>query len=82
MFVELDGKKDLGYDATGSEIFLAATHQLQLTNASSIRTLVDKLKGLKIADEPGQDVDEFAKKVAEIATRIEGTRAIRGSSRW
>ena len=45
-------------------------------NASTIRTLEDNLKSLKIIEEPGQDINKFSEKVAELAAQIEGASEI------
>jgi hypothetical protein len=66
-------EKEVSFDATGPEVLIAVIERKQQVNSSSIRHLVDKLKGLHIAKEPGQDVETFADKVVELARRIEGT---------
>jgi len=66
-------EKELSYDASGPEVFSAIISRMQQTNSSSVRKLVDELEGLKLTQEPAQNVETFANKVLEKAKRIEGT---------
>jgi hypothetical protein len=65
-------KKDLGYDATGPEVFNAVVRKQQQVNASSGPALVvTKQNGLDL--EPVQDVEVFGSQITERAGQIEGT---------
>jgi hypothetical protein len=66
-------EKDLGYDASGPEVFNAIVRKQQQVNSSSVRALVVTLSKMRLNDEPGQDVESFGNKVIEMSRRIEGT---------
>jgi hypothetical protein len=68
--------RSLKKDATGPEVFKSIIMKYKFLNASTIRTLEDNLKSLKIIEEPGQDINKFSEKVAELAAQIEGASEI------
>jgi hypothetical protein len=72
MLMKLQG--DVKPDATGPEVFAAVVNIHQQLSSSGVRTLTKKLLALKLAKEPGENVETFAAKVLEIAKRIKGTR--------
>ena len=66
-------EKEMAYDISGPMAFSTIIEQQQQSNDSAVRVLVDKLKELKLKKEPAQNVVTFARKVTEIAKRIEGS---------
>lgn len=66
-------EKDYGVGSNGPVTYAAVISKIQQVSASSIRTLVDKLKKLHLLNEPGQNVEVFGSKVIELARRIEGS---------
>jgi hypothetical protein len=71
MLKKLQG--DVKPDATGPEVFAAAVNIHQRLSSCGVRTLMKKLQALKLAKEPGENVETFATKVLEIAKLIKGT---------
>ena len=66
-------ERDQGVETTGPEAFTAIINKQQQVNASSVRSLIDKLGKLKLIEEPGQDVNAFGDKVTDLCRRIVGT---------
>jgi hypothetical protein len=64
---------NLGYDATGPEVFNAVVQKQQQFNASLLRALVLSLSKIKLSIEPAQDVEAFGNQIREMARQIEGT---------
>ena len=62
-------KKNLGYGASGPEVFCTITQKQQHANSSSIRAIVQALQKTRLTYEPGQDVENFGNNMAKIACR-------------
>ena len=65
-------ERDLPAHATGPEVFKAIIMKWKHLSTSTIRTMVQELKTLKIVNVPGQDVNVLAEKLADKAGQIEG----------
>ena len=63
-------KKDLGYNASGPEVFCAITQNQQLVNFSAVRALFQALKKMRLTDKPGQDVGTLGNKMEKMAHQI------------
>ena len=57
---------------TGPDVFRAVIALHSMLNDSTERQFVEKLQKLKLTEEPGEDVSEFANKVVSIAHHIVG----------
>ena len=66
-------EKDVGYGATGPEVFFAVLDKMQQINDATVRKMVDELKRMRLRDEPAQNCDTFSKKLHDLAERIEGS---------
>ena len=66
-------EKEVGYGATGPEVFIAILDKMQQVTDAAVRKMVDKLKGMTLKDEPAQNCDTFCNKVYDLAQRIEGS---------
>ena len=56
-------EKEVGYSATGPEIFVSVVEKTQQISDASLRIMVEKLRELKLKNEPAQDCDTFAIKI-------------------
>jgi hypothetical protein len=66
-------EKDVGVGANGPVTYAAVISKIQQVSASSVRSLVDKLKKMHLLQEPGQDVEIFGSRVIEMTRRIQGS---------
>lgn len=66
-------ERDIPEGASGPEVLAAIVNLHQSLSTSSVRILVNQLTNLKLAKEPGENVETFANKVIDVAKRIEGT---------
>ena len=66
-------ENDVGYGATGPEVFFAALEKMQQINDAAVRKMVDELKRMRLRDEPAQNCDTFSKKLHDLVERIEGS---------
>ena len=68
-----DVERTVGLDASGPVIFKCILDKVQVVSASAVRSMVESLKKLSLAKEPGQDVQTFCAKIKDISCRIEGS---------
>ena len=66
-------EKDVAYNASGPEIFMAVLNKLQMLTACAVHVLIDDLCNKKIKTHPQQNVDTFGDEVHELAKRIDGS---------
>ena len=66
-------EKDLGYDASGPEVFFAIIQKQKQVNSSAICVLVQTLQKMRLTDESVKDVEDFGNKMAKMAHWISGT---------
>ncbi len=66
-------EKDVGIGANGPLTYAAVIAKIQQVSSSAVRLLVDKLKGMHLLQEPGQDVEIFGSKIIEMTRRIQGS---------
>jgi hypothetical protein len=66
-------EKDIGVQAGGPIAYAAVVGKIQQVSASSVRSLVTKLKVMNLIKEPGQNVETFGTKVTEMTRRITGS---------
>ena len=60
---------------TGPALLFRIIREHQAQGATVLRNLEDKLRKLKLSEEPGDDVITHSNKVTEIACRIVGSRS-------
>ena len=63
-------EKYLEYDTSGPGIFCGIIQNQKQVNSSAVCALVQALKKMRLVDEPGQDVENFGNKMAEMARHI------------
>jgi hypothetical protein len=68
-------KKDVGIGANAPLTYAAVIAKIQQVSASAVQSLVEKLKGMHLLQEPGQDVKLFGSKVIEMTHHIQGSGA-------
>jgi hypothetical protein len=66
-------EKDIGVQAGGPVAYATVVGKIQQVSASSVRSLVSKLKVMSLIKEPGQNVETFGTKIIEMTRRITGS---------
>jgi hypothetical protein len=66
-------EREIPHDATGPEVLMAIIMAHQITSASIIQAMLEEIKGMKLNQQPAEDVVEFSKTLSELAERIEGS---------
>ena len=63
--------QNLGLEAAGPLVFVFILNKVQQMTSDALRDMVNDLEKLNLLKEPGQNVETFSEKVADIAKRID-----------